>query len=425
MSSGLTPDLGDPATLARLFAPAAGEARIGLAVSGGADSLALMLLAHRWARSASGPVPEMVVYSLDHGLRPEAAAEVAMVISLANELGLMARGLVWAGDKPDSGLQEAARAARYGLIGEAMRTDGASLLLTAHHRADQAETVLMRLAHGSGLDGLKGMLPRSRVEGVPIFRPLLDLDPTVLASLVEEAGLVPAQDPSNHDTDYERVRWRKLLPVLADHGLDTGTLSRFATRMAEADAALAQMAHAAFEELVRFDGFGAALVPEEAFRLLSPAIGRRVLGRVLNIVGGRQRPRALGQVERLYDQIAEANLPRAATLLGAVVRLKGERLTVSREPGRALPDERALPPGAEMIWDERFRIASAPEAEPLIVSATDFMPRHRLENLLGFKVTTPAEAIRTAPMVRGEDGGLLALGGWSLDKRVRVELLID
>lgn len=424
MSAGLTPDLGDPEVLARLFAPAAGHAAIGLAVSGGPDSLALMLLAQRWVETLEQP-PGLFVYSLDHGLRPEAKDEVAMVLAVASQLGLTARGLSWTSDKPETGLQEAARQARYGLIGEAMKADGATLLLTAHHRGDQAETVLMRLAHGSGIEGLKAMTAISQVEGVAVFRPLLDVEPSSLATLVESAGLTPARDPSNDDSAYERVRWRKLLPALAAEGLDSAALARFATRMAEADAALGQMADAAFAELVALDGFGAASIPREAFRALSPAIGRRLLGRILNIVGGRQKPRALGQVERLYDQIAEGHLPRAATLLGAVLRLKGETLSVSREPGRALPDDVALPPGEGLVWDQRFLITNVSADSGLVAGATDFLPRHRLEDFLGFKVTTPAEAIRTAPLVRNADGDVLALGGWSFDDRVKVELLID
>ncbi len=423
MSTGLTPDLKDLGVLARLFAPAAAEPAIGLAVSGGPDSLALMLLAHRWAATLDR-APKLFVYSLDHGLRPEARDEVAMVLAAAANLGLAARGLAWTGDKPETGLSEAARQARYRLIGQAMRADGATLLLTAHHRADQAETVLMRLAHGSGIEGLRGMTPLSTVEGVRIFRPLLDVEPTSLSKLVEDAVLAAAQDPSNHDSAYERVRWRKLLPALAEEGLDSAALSRFAARMAEADSALAQMADAAFDELVRLDGFGAASLPGAALKALSPAIGRRVLGRILNIVGGRQKPRALGQIERLYDQITQGGLHRAVTLLGAVIRLKGETLTISREPGRALPEEQPLAPGSELIWDERFRIANLSDL-PLVAGATDFMPRHRLETVLGFKVTTPAEAIRTAPLVRDADGGVLALGGWSFDERITVQLLID
>ena len=424
MSTGLTPDLGDPEVLARLFAPAADQAVIGLAVSGGPDSLALMLLAQRWASALDTP-PRLIVYSLDHGLRPEAGSEVQMVLREAEKLGLDARGLSWTGEKPPTGVQEAARQARYRIIGEAMQADGASLLLTAHHRADQAETVLMRLAHGSGVEGLKGMTSLSQVENITVFRPLLDVEPASMALLVEEAGLTPVSDPSNKDSAYERVRWRKRLPQLAEDGLDSATLSRFANRMAEADLALTQMADAAFDELVTLDGFGAASLPQDAFHALSPAIGRRVLARTLNIVGGRQKPRALGQIEKLYDQIAMGDLPRAATLLGAVVRLKGQRLTVSREPGRALPEPCALGPHQKLVWDQRFMITNLSDATGLIAGATDFMPRHRLEHFMGFKVTTPAEAIRTAPLVRDAEGEILSLGGWSFDDRIAVELLVD
>lgn len=424
MSAGVTPDLSDPLALARLFAPVAHLPALALAVSGGPDSLALMLLARRWADSLPQP-PQLFVYSLDHRLRPEAADEVAVVLAEAERLGMKAHGLAWPGPQPEAGLQEAARLARYSLIGAAMREDGVEVLATAHHRSDQAETILMRLAHGSGLDGLKGMTMFAQVEGVRVFRPLLEVEPHILAALVAEAGLVPARDPSNHDTAYERIRWRALLPVLAEEGLDGAALARFANRMAEADLALSQMADAAFAELVSLDGFGAASLPVATLTALSPAIGRRVLSRVLTIVGGRQKPRALGQVERLFEQIVKDSLPRGTTLLGAVTRIKGEALVVAREPGRALPDERPLSPNSALVWDERFRIINASGETGLVAAATDFFPRHRLEAVLGFKVTTPAEAIRTAPIVRDAEGAVLSLGGWSFDNRVKVELLVD
>jgi tRNA(Ile)-lysidine synthase len=424
MPARLSPDLNDPAVLAQLFAPAASEPAIGLAVSGGPDSLALMLLAQRWAVSLDQP-PKIIVYSLDHGLRPEAHQEVEMVLEAAAGLGLTARGLAWTGEKPETGVQEAARLARYGLIGQAMQADGATLLLTGHHRADQAETVLMRLAHGSGVEGLKGMTAMALVEGIRVFRPLLDVEPQALSALVEAEGLEAARDPSNDDPAYERVRWRKLMPTLAVEGLDGATLSRFAARMAEADAALAQMTEIAFEQLAKLDGFGAARLPLPAFLQLTPAVGRRLLARVLNIAGGRQKPRALGQMDRLYEQLVSGDLSRGMTCLGAVVRSKGGELVVSREPGRALPAEAALPPHHQVIWDERFLITNLSDENGLVAGAADFLPRHRLETVLGFKVTSPAEAIRTAPLVRDAEGELLALGGWSFDERVKVELLID
>jgi tRNA(Ile)-lysidine synthase len=424
MSARLGPDIDTEAGLQRLFAGVAGEPAIGLAVSGGADSLALLVLAQRWAATLAQP-PRLHVYSLDHGLRPEAADEVAMVLGIARQFGLAATGLVWAGDKPLSGLQEAARLARYRLIGAAMAGDGVGVLLTAHHRNDQAETVLMRMAHGSGLEGLKGMTPRSEVARVQVHRPLLAVDRDALAAVVDRAGLVPAADPSNLDNHYERVRWRQAMPALAELGLDAATIAQFAARMGEADAAIAQLAEAVFAEIVRLDGFGAARIELAAFTGLSAAVATRVLGRVLNIVGGRQKPRALGQVERLRAAICADDLPRSSTVLGCVVRLKGDVIAVAREPGRSMPVDARLAPHGELVWDERFRIINGSDEGGLTASVADYLPRHRLEAFLGFKVTAPAEAIRTAPIVRDAAGGVLSLGGWSFDERISVQLLID
>lgn len=422
MPARMTPSLDNAAGLDRLFAALAGETAIGLAVSGGADSLALLLLAQRWAGDSG---PRLHVYSVDHGLRPEAAAEVAMVLAAAKRLGIAARGLKWTGPKPAAGLQEAARAARYRLIGEAMKKDGVGVLLTAHHRNDQAETVLMRMAHGSGIEGLKGMAEMAHVEGVRVHRPLLGIDPAALRAVVDAAGLVPAEDPSNSDDHYERVRWRKALSQLAALGLDAAALGTFAERMAEADAAIAQMAESCFAAMVRLDGFGSARIELASFIGLSPAVSVRVLGRVLNIVGGRQKPRALGQVERLRQSIADGALPKSTTVLGCVIRLKDDAVVVAREPGRAVPADAILLPHAELVWDERFLIINGSGDSDLTASVADYLPRHRLEEFLGFKVTAPAEAIRTAPIVRDAAGGVLSLGGWSFDDRIKVQLLID
>ncbi|WP_375452259.1 tRNA lysidine(34) synthetase TilS [uncultured Devosia sp.] len=422
MSAGLS--FADGAVLEAIFAPFADLPAIGLAVSGGADSLALLLLAQRWA-AARATAPRLSVYSVDHGLRPDAAAEVAMVLAVATDLGIVARGLVWTGAKPRSGLQEAARIARYRLIGAAMAADAVPVLLTAHHCQDQAETILMRLAHGSGIEGLKGMAGSALVEGVRVCRPLLEVAPQALRAVVDAAGLVPVDDPSNGDEHYERVRWRKAMPQLAGLGLDGSMLARFAQRMGEADAAIAQMAEASFATLVSLDGFGAARIDHGQFCALSPAVAVRMLARVLNIVGGRQKPRALGLVERLQGNLAAGELSKAITAHGCVVRTSGGAIVVAREPGRTLPADALLLPRSELVWDQRFLIRNGSDEAGLTASVADYLPRHRLEDFLGFKVTAPAEAIRTAPIVRDAAGGVLSLGGWSFDERVTVNLLID
>lgn len=424
MPARLSPPLTDPEGLEALFSPVAGRKALALAVSGGPDSLALMLCAHRWAKGLE-TAPELFVYSVDHGLRPEAAGEVQFVLAEARKLGLTARGLLWEGPRPETGVQEAARTARYRLMGAAMAEDGAELLLTAHHLKDQAETVLMRLAHGSGIEGLKGMEPFSSVEGVPVFRPFLKTDPDDLAGVVAGAGLTPIADPSNSDEHYERVRWRRMLPQLSKLGLDATTLSRFAARMGEADKALAEIATAAFEGLVQLDGFGSARIERAAYLTLSPAIAVRVLARVLNIVGGRQKPRALGLVERLHEKLLTPGIVKNTTVMGCVARADDEAITIAREPGREVPPDKPVAPNSELVWDARFLIRNASGAEAFTAGVADYLPRHRLQEFLGFKVTAPAEAIRTAPIVRDGQGTVLSLGGWSFDERISVELLID
>lgn len=313
-----------------IFAPLAEFRRIGLAVSGGPDSLALMLLAAAFAdRDAAHD--RFVVYSVDHGLRPEAAGEVAYVTNAARKLGFAARGLRWEGQKPETGIQQAARMARYGLIADAMAADGTEILLTAHHLADQAETVLMRLAHGSGVEGLRGMDYLVEIGGLVVVRPLLGVDPADLAQVVAASDLVPASDPSNSDTDYERVRWRQMLPQLAALGLDARRLSRFADRMRDADQALAAMAATAATSP---DQAGTGRITRAALIRLPRAVAIRVMANLLDQVGGGQKPHDLAPVEALTDRLRIEPALKRTSLHGCLIGSDGVTISVAREAGR-------------------------------------------------------------------------------------------
>lgn len=321
----------DPAIL---FAPLRGAKAIGIAVSGGADSLALMLLMARW-RDADSGVPPLFVYSVDHVLRPEAAGEVAFVLAEAARLGLQARGLRWDGEKPATGVSEAARLARYRLIGAAMQSDGADILVTAHHQDDQAETVLMRLAHGSGLAGLRGMAALAEVEGITVARPLLALSRAELALVVAEAGLNPVADPSNDDVHYERVRWRKALPELAMLGLDAGRLALFAARAGEAHDAIAHAAAATIaREAVPVPG--GVEVAARALSALPRAVLVEVLARLLEQVGGASKRRQLAQIELLALRLQDGAALKRTTLHGSVVWSDGDTVGIRKEPGRRM-----------------------------------------------------------------------------------------
>jgi tRNA(Ile)-lysidine synthase len=316
-----------------LFAPYGECARVGLAVSGGADSLALMLLAARWA-GGRGRGPTLLVYTVDHALRPEAAGEAAMVAREAQSLGLECRILRWEGDKPASGVPAAARAARYRLLGAAAAADGAELVLTAHHLADQAETVLMRLAHGSGVDGLAGMRELSVIEGCRIGRPLLGVHPDRLRAAVAAAGLAPAQDPGNDDPGYERVRWRQFQPRLDAMGLTIERLGVLARRM-EAQAALLADAEAeAHARLVEPVSTTQCRILRAPFAALNAAVGAQVLGRVLERVSGDSRAPSLGALESLQARLARLEPMAATTLHGCTIAVRKGAIVIRREGPR-------------------------------------------------------------------------------------------
>jgi tRNA(Ile)-lysidine synthase len=314
-----------------LFLPLAGIDKLGLAVSGGPDSLALMLLASRWA---SGQGTALYVYAVDHGLRPEAAAEARMVAREAEALGLIARILRWEGDKPTSGIQAAARTARYRLMADAMAADGVELLATAHHLADQAETVLMRLAHGSGIDGLRGMDELSLVEGCEVVRPLLGVRPEILRQIVSDAGLSAASDPSNDDTNYERVRWRLILPALEGLGLTIERLGTFARRMGDASLLVHSEAEAAYPRIVTPITETHTELEAPSFAMLNSAVATVILGQVLGLVAGDRRSPPLGALELLARRLQQPEPLKGLTLHGCLVASDGESITIRREGPR-------------------------------------------------------------------------------------------
>src|SRR4029453_17702052 len=198
-----------------LFASWKAAPALVLAVSGGPDSLALMWLAARWRRAlARGP--RLIAVTVDHGLRPEAAREARDVKRLARTLDLPHRTLRWTGAKPETGLPAAARAARYRLLAKAARSSGATHILTAHTRDDQAETLLMRMLRGSGIAGLAAMGRETERGGVVVWlaRPLLDTPKSQLVATLPKAKIAFADDPTNRDLHYIRPRLRALMPAL-------------------------------------------------------------------------------------------------------------------------------------------------------------------------------------------------------------------
>nr|WP_250152672.1 tRNA lysidine(34) synthetase TilS [Ancylobacter radicis] len=320
--------------MATLFAPFARHAGVLLAVSGGPDSTALMLLAARWRRE-TGASTELAVATVDHGLRPEARVEAEAVAALAADLGLPHAILDLPRPLPASRLQEAARHARYEALLAHARILKAGAIATAHTRDDQAETVLFRLMRGSGLSGLAGMAAERPLHEVALLRPLLGCAKADLVALCRAAAIPFAEDPSNQNPRFARVRLRALMPLLAAEGLDSVRLSRLALRLSRADAALEAATREAGERLIskgetlRIDRAGLAALPEEiALRLLERAIGETGQG-----------PVELAKLEALLGWITtlEPAASGARTLAGALVRVSPKRLSISRAPVRRTP----------------------------------------------------------------------------------------
>lgn len=381
----------------RLLTPLAAARGVALAVSGGPDSTALLVLAAEWIARRSDP-PRTVVLTVDHGLRAESAPEAAEVARKAARLGLAHETLRWTGDKPASNLQAAARAARYRLLVAAAEAHGCDWLVTGHTRDDQAETFLLNLARGSGVYGLAAMPVARRLDRITLFRPLLDIPKSRLIASLEARGETWAEDPSNEDPRFQRVKVRRALRELGTLGLGRERLADTARRLARAAAALDHavdrlIAAAGLEHpagFARIDAGALAREPEE--------IRLRTLARLLRHVGGGRYPPRLDRLEALAAS-ASGPPPLKRTLAGDVAERIGADLWVYREPGRAGLPRLRLEPGTSATWDDRFRIA-VPQAFPAPV---EIGPLGLREAKAMVHATVPARVLATVPAARMGD----------------------
>jgi tRNA(Ile)-lysidine synthase len=359
-----------------LFAPLLQFDKLVLAVSGGADSTALMHLAQGWSHRAGRGVIGLIAVTIDHRLRPASAAEAAEVARQAQALGIAHRTFAWTSDKPATGVQAAARAVRYTfLAGVAQEMAGAPggpvAIVTAHTADDQAETVVMRLARGSGVDGLAAIPPvgfaaategAAHCERFPVLRPFLGVPHERLVATLRAAGIPFADDPSNRDLRFERVRVREALLVLEELGVTREALARTAERMQAAKRALDR---AADDLEARAVTTVLGLVHEIDWDALGGAPDEtavRVLRRVLAVAGGHAPPAELGAVEDAVGRLASERQGRVAFTLGGCVvealpaaKARGALIRIYREPDRdgGLPSV-VVNPGERALWDGRF-----------------------------------------------------------------------
>ena len=343
--------IGDAALLSA-FAPLETYANAALAVSGGPDSMALMHLASRWLSLKGREPANIVVLTVDHGLRPESGQEAAFVSAQAARLRFSHATLAWTGEKPKTGIQAAARAARYGQMSAYCREHGLACLVTAHTEDDQAETFLMRLRRGSGLDGLAAMAAVSERGGVPLVRPLLGFSKARLTACLRSLGAPFVNDPSNANPAFERVRVRAGLRALSAAGISRPALVLSATRLGRGREALTAIVSEFLSREFTVTPLAQGRIGLEAFLGLSPEIALRVLSQALALTGGRDEPPRMAKAERLLADLRAGK--REAALGGCLVIVAAGTINFYREPGRMRRAAIPCPSGGTFPWDGRF-----------------------------------------------------------------------
>lgn len=345
----MTPD--DADILDAVRAAFAGQlpSRIGVAVSGGSDSLALL---HVLAMLARGTQTTLHVATVDHGLRPEAADEAAHVARVAARLGASHETLYWGGWTGQGNLQDVARRARQDLLTRWASRTGVSVVALGHTADDQAETVLMRLGRAAGANGLSG-IPRRRLhEGIVLLRPCLGLRRAHLRAYLERQGIAWVEDPSNDDPRFDRVRLRQAMPVLESLGIGVEALAAVAANMADVREALDWYTFLAARDMVQIDG-GDVLIDRRSFRTLPQETARRLLGYALVWVGGgAHAPRRAA----LAGALEAARRGRGMTLQGCLILHRQGLIWIAREAA-AVAMLSASPPA---LWDGRWTATGAP-----------------------------------------------------------------
>jgi tRNA(Ile)-lysidine synthase len=378
---------------------------LAVAVSGGGDSLALLLLADAWARERGGHVLALTV---DHALRKDSAAEAAEVAALCAARGIAHQTLRWEGPKPQARLMERAREARYALLENACMAAGILHLLVAHHADDQAETVALRKAANSGPRGLAGMAAQRFTRGLRLLRPLLDLPKARLLATCRARDQTWIEDPSNVDLRFARARLRAATVEAASN--DTAACIAERHRAEAAAAALAACA-------VRFDPHGYAQVDREALDPADGEVTALVLARIVQAVGAAAFPLspALEAALALWlrDGVWKGRRQARITAGRCVLAMSNDLITIARE-ARHLPPPVALVPGVPTGWDRR--VVARADAPGLSVGALG-PGGWESARAAGIELPPlPPEARASLPVLRSADGQIVDWRGRKSDR---------
>lgn len=364
-----------------------------VACSGGADSLALTLLLHEWAQSRGKRV---IALTVDHGLRPASIQEAHQVQQWLKQRGISHEILTWHGEKPQARIQETAREMRYQLLSTWCQQNGISILMTAHHAQDQAETFLMRLAKGSGLQGLCAMRPLVEKLSIKLLRPLLEISPQRLRLTLAYFQQPFIEDPSNENSDFERVRWRQACQVLTQYGLTLEAMLATIGRLQESQNLVDEHFRVIVRQFLSFSVYGYVSIEWKGLQTLSNEAVELFLANVLWLFSSRGWRSKYQAVKALCYALCQGQR-RVFTLGGALIQKKGHQLLIFREL-RAVPPSQFFREGNHTLWwDHRFWIEiKVPQGETVTLKAFGSQAR--------MKEKIPTRALSTLPSFwRGEE----------------------
>ena len=334
-----------------LFQPYGSKA-CALAVSGGSDSMAMLLLASKWAKHHQVC---LYVLTVDHGLRDCSAEEASIVKQCCKNLGLSHHTLIWQEKKPSANIQAKAREARYRLMADWCREHNIACLLTAHTIQDQAETVLMHVMRGSGVYGLSAIAAHSSHFGINILRPLLEVSREALQTYLKEQEQQWVEDSSNADPKYMRSRLRQFLALSDEPERLIQRLSDTAAHMQRARDAIDAMVGHVKEEQVVLSEQAMASIPLAAFQTLPLEVGYRVLASLLMDISGNIYVPRFEKLQQLYQQVVSCEPAGGTwTLSGCCIIVEGQgQLHILREAAPVEPN-RPIVSGQVIAWDGRF-----------------------------------------------------------------------
>ncbi len=333
--------------------------KVAVGVSGGADSLCLLLMTAEHF--------DVTAISVDHGLRPEAAGEVEFVAKLCLKKNIPHVSLLWDGEKPKSNIQAAARVARYELMRDWCAENGVTYLAVGHHQDDQAETLLLRLARGSGVYGLAAMpAVRDIGHGVSIVRPLLSVSKETLTATLTSMGQNWVEDPSNQSESYDRIKVRKLIADSPLDGLNAERLAATAERLRRTRSALEHYEELWLERAVSVSDAGYMLLDVSRLHSEPEEITLRGLASICRFFNGSSYVPRMEKLQRLMDALSSNDF-KAHTLYGAQFsKLKNGTVLISRELSVV---EGIIPLEESVIWDNRFAISAKGGISGLKISA--------------------------------------------------------